>query len=159
MSAFHKMLQTLLVVLTVLLSGCGGGGSAGGGTNTAGIGGTGRIASGTITGFGSIFLNGTEYFGINTANCIIDDNDRTGNCQQNLELGMVVEVTGTIDGTTGIATQVIFDDDVDGPVSGISAINPGDVTRTFTVLNTYCTDRLCLNEVCRHARKRFQLIT
>ena len=135
MSAFHKTLQILLVVLTVLLSGCGGG-STGGGTTTAGIGGTGRVASGTITGFGSIFVNGTEYFDINTAACIIDDNDRTGNCQQNLELGMVVEVTGAVDGTTGTATQVIFDDDVDGPVSSISAINPGDVTRTFTVLNT-----------------------
>jgi hypothetical protein len=133
MCAFHKLIQPMLIVLVLLLSGCGG--SSGGGT-TAGIGGTGQIASGTITAFGSIFVNGIEFFDVDTAACIIDDSINTGNCQQNLQLGMVVEVTGTINGTTGSASQIIFDNDVDGPVTGISTINPGDLIRTFTILNT-----------------------
>ncbi len=133
MSAFQKVLPFVLIALAGLLSGCGGG--SGGGT-TAGIGGTGQIASGTITGFGSIFVNGIEFLDIDTATCIIDDSDSTGNCQASLQLGMVVEVTGTVNGTTGNATQVVFDSDVEGAVSGISILNPGDITRTFTVLNT-----------------------
>ncbi|WP_132970880.1 DUF5666 domain-containing protein [Thiogranum longum] len=123
----------MLIILAGLLSGCGGG--SGGGT-TAGIGGTGQIASGTITGFGSIFVNGIEFLDIDTATCTIDDSDNTGNCQANLQLGMVVEVTGTVNGTTGNATQVIFDSDVEGAVAGVSMLNPGDIKRTFTVLNT-----------------------
>ena len=45
-----------LIFITLLLTSCGGGGST-----IAGIGGTGITTSGTITGFGSIFVNGVEY--------------------------------------------------------------------------------------------------
>lgn len=133
MSAFQKIVPFVLIVFAGLISSCGGGS---GGVITAGIGGTGKIASGTITGFGSIFVNGIEFLDIETATCVIDDRDSTGNCQANLQLGMVVEVTGSVNGTTGNATQVIFDSDVEGAVSGIPVLNPGDITRTFTVLNT-----------------------
>ncbi len=135
MRAFHRLLQSLFITLSVLLAGCGGG-SGGGSVASGGIGGTGQIASGTITAFGSIFVNGIEFFDVNTANCVINGTDSTGNCQNNLQLGMVVKVDGTINGTKGNATQIIFDNDVDGPVSNLSALAPGDVTRTFTVLNT-----------------------
>ncbi len=138
MCAFQKILQSLLFIMVSLLAGCGGG--SGGGT-TAGIGGTGQIASGTITGFGSIFLNGIKFEGIDTATCVIDGIDSTGiNCQTGLQLGMVVEINGDFNSTTGLgnATQVVYNDDVDGPVSGIAPTPPGpsDVTRTFSVLNT-----------------------
>jgi hypothetical protein len=133
MSAFQKILQPVLILLAGLLAGCGGG--SGDGT-TAGIGGTGQIASGTITGFGSIFVNGIEFLDIDTATCVIADSDSTGACQANLQLGMVVEVTGTVNGTIGNATQVVFDNDVEGAVTGISTPAAGDVIRTFTVLNT-----------------------
>jgi len=132
MSAFQKLLLPAILFITGLLTGCGGG--AGG--TTAGIGGTGQIASGTITGFGSIFVNGIEFFDVDTANCVIDNSDNTGNCQANLQLGMVVKVVGTNDGSTGNATQIIYDDDVDGPVSGLVPFVAGDITRTFNVLGT-----------------------
>ena len=133
MSAFQKVLLPVLVIFTSLLTSCGGGS---GGGSVAGIGGTGQIASGTITGFGSIFVNGIEFFDIDSATCVIDDNDSTGNCQANLQLGMVVKITGTNDGSTGNATQIIYNDDIDGPISGLVALIPGNVTRTFTVLGT-----------------------
>ena len=133
MSAFQKVLPFVMIMFATLLSGCGGGS---GGDTTAGIGGTGQIASGTITGFGSIFVNGIEFFDIDSATCVIDDNDSTGNCQANLQLGMVVKVTGTNDGATGNATEVIYNDDVDGPVSTITPYVAGEVTRTLSVLGT-----------------------
>ncbi|HEC28700.1 MAG TPA: hypothetical protein ENI65_03820, partial [Gammaproteobacteria bacterium] len=48
-----------LIITAVMTVSCGGGG--GGGTQTAGIGGTGVTSGGTVTGFGSIFVNGIEY--------------------------------------------------------------------------------------------------
>ena len=138
MSAFRNTLHTVLLILSATLAGCGGGS---GGGSVAGIGGTGQIASGTITAFGSIFVNGIEFFDVSNATCIIDGVNRSGaNCQADLQLGMVVEVNGSFDSATGSgsAVQVVYDDDVDGPVNGIVPVNPGpaDVIRTFTVLNT-----------------------
>ena len=59
--------RTLLLPLVIALSSCGGGGGGGGGGGLAavstggGIGGTGVTSSGTVDGFGSIFVNGVEY--------------------------------------------------------------------------------------------------
>ena len=58
MSTVCRLIFTSLAGAVFALSGCGGGG---GGDSLAGIGGTGKIASGTITGFGSIFVNDVEY--------------------------------------------------------------------------------------------------
>ena len=142
MRAFHQLLQSTFIALAVLLAGCGGG-SGGGSVASGGIGGTGQIASGTITAFGSIFVNGIEFKNIGTATCTIDGTSVLGsNCQSSLQLGMVVKVNGTFDSTTGAgtATQVVYNNDVDGPVSNIlpttANLGPADVTRTFTVLNT-----------------------
>ena len=142
MRAFQRLLQSTFIALAVLLTGCGGG-SGGGSVASGGIGGTGQIASGTITAFGSIFVNGIEFKNIGTATCTIDGASVPGsNCQSSLQLGMVVKVNGTFDSTTGTGTttQVVYNDDVDGPVSNIlpttANLGPADVTRTFTVLNT-----------------------
>ena len=56
-------------IISITLSACGGGGSSGGGDSIAGIdngpaegiSGSGATASGTIDGFGSIFVNGIEF--------------------------------------------------------------------------------------------------
>lgn len=130
-------MKTLITALTLTLgtalftlTGCGGGG---GGSSIAGIGGTGRIASGTVTGFGSIFLNDDRY-DIASASCEVDDSDQTGACQANLSIGMVVRVSSDdFSGTTGTATRVVYDDDVEGPVDGL--IDDGNSKR-FTVLGT-----------------------
>lgn len=126
--------QAGLVLLTGLLVACGGGG--GGGIASSGI-----TASGTITGFGSIFVNGIE-FETGSSNITLDDNP---GFESDLQLGMVVRVTGTVnaDGRTGTATTVVFDDEVQGPISSVPADPTGDGQQLqFTVLGvTVIADR------------------
>lgn len=76
-----------------------------------GIGGTG-ISFGPITGFGSIFVNGVE-FQTSGATIIIDGSPAS---EGDLKKGMVVTVQGTIDGDTGIATTILAESAVKGPV-------------------------------------------
>jgi hypothetical protein len=122
-----------LAALTVFLTGLSGCGGGDGGTVVGGIGGTGKIASGSITGFGSIFVNGIEY---DTASAVIQFDDDSGS-QAELKLGMVVTVTGTVNDSTGTASQVVYDNVVEGPVSGLITPAPvGATTRQFVVLGT-----------------------
>ena len=94
-------------MLSPLLSSCGGG------TTVAGIGGTG-ITSGEITGFGSVFVNGVEFF-TDTSQFEIDGNSAI---EDQLEVGMVVRVNGDIDsnGVTGTAVSITYDELIEGPV-------------------------------------------
>ena len=122
-----------VIGLLIGLAGCGGGSGGGG---LAGIGGTGVVASGSITGFGSIFVNGVEYE-IESGTCEVDDRIVSGNCQANLRLGMVVTVEGTVSGSTGTASRVVFDSAVEGPVSGLTT-GPDGLTKSFNVLAHLC---------------------
>jgi hypothetical protein len=82
---------------------------------------------GRITGFGSIYVNGVEYFTTH-ANVTIDGRPGT---ETELQAGQIVTLEGTVndDGRTGEASQVEFFGDVVGPVAKV------DVTeRTFHVL-------------------------
>jgi len=71
-------------------------------------------ASGVITGFGSVFVNGIEY---DTTNASIFE-EGTPTTEDALAVGMVVAVQGTVndDGTTGTATRISYDDNVEGIV-------------------------------------------
>lgn len=124
------MLATLPTALALALYGCGGGTSDT--SSTAGIGGTGYISSGTITGFGSVFVNGVEF---ETDASSFDIEGITGT-QGDLAIGMVVKVNGTIndDGITGTATSIVYDDDIQGPVSSLTS--PSADKKQFTVLGT-----------------------
>ena len=136
MKPFRLFTRALALILLAALSSCGGGG--GGVSNLAsGIGGTGKVASGSITAFGSIFVNGVEY-GIDAASCSVNDSDVTGNCQANLSLGMVVTVEGEVSGTSGTATRVVFDANVEGPVDNLTTSADG-LTRSFSVLGVNVT--------------------
>lgn len=120
----------LTIFLTIgLLAGCGGGASGlasvasepGGG----GIGGSGVTSSGTVTGFGSVFVNGVEF---ETDEAEITVNGlRVG--EEALGLGMVVTVRGTVndDGLTGHADTVVFDGALQGPIDSITRGAHGDV--------------------------------
>ena len=124
-----------IAVMCLFLAGCGGGSNsslAGGG-----IGGTGITASGAITGFGSIFINGIEFEtagasrdvdGVMSVSDGTDDDTVLG-------IGMVVTVTGTLndDGLTGTAENIQYDDTVQGPVLG-PIIEVDALTRSFTVM-------------------------
>ena len=151
-----------LCLLGALLSACGGGGggdiaSSGPISSGGGIGGTGLTSSGTIDAFGSIFVNGVE-FKTDEAEIIIDSENGSAD---DLGLGMVVIVSGTInsDGTTGNAVQIIFDDEIQGPINTITNSADGDtklldilgieviVERTGTVYEDVTFDTLAIGDL------------
>ena len=111
------------------LTACGGGGGGGGTTGTSA-----SISSvGTISGFGSIYVNGIKYE-TGGATYRVDDEDEFDD--SSLAVGMKVKVEGSVndDGRTGTANRVLYDDDVEGPIdTGSLTIVDAD-TRTFTVL-------------------------
>lgn len=103
------------LVLAAAIAGCGGG---------VGVGGTGAYASGPITGFGSIFVNGIEFE--DRAAAVEDDDAGAASTRDALRLGMVVEVeSGAIGGTssapTASATRIRYASAIVGPVDA----NPG----------------------------------
>lgn len=112
---------------------------AGGQLAGGGIGGTG-ITTGTVTGFGSIFVNGVE-FDTAGANTDIDGVRSVGTGMDDatvLGLVMVVTVTGTVnaDGVTGTATPVSYDEIVEGPIAAVPDEDIDMQTKTFEVLGT-----------------------
>lgn len=129
-----------MAIVTLLLGACGGGGGGGGGDSTTSTPSATTIASrGTITGFGSVFVNGVE-FHTNSASISVDDNPGV---ESDLQLGMVVTVSGTLnDDSTATATTVVFDDELQGPVSNL-VLNADATTKTFTVFGiTVVVDRV-----------------
>ena len=119
-----------LVVTIITVGGCGGGGGtlAGGG-----IGGTGITAFGTITGFGSVFVNGIEF---ETSGTSFDVDDDDTAVEGDLDIGMVVTVTGILndDGVTGSADSIVYDDEIEGPISNLSE-DVAAQTKSFNVFD------------------------
>jgi cytoskeletal protein CcmA (bactofilin family) len=108
--------------LAALIAACGGGGGIGGtgtggndtgGGGGGGIGGTG-MAYGTITGFGSVWVNGVEF---STSGTDIRIDDSGNHTQGELRIGMVVRVDGSIANKT--ATTISVDDAVKGTVESV----------------------------------------
>ncbi len=124
---FAPLCMSAAILVITACGGGGGGGSIAGG----GIGGTGVTASGAITGFGSIKLNGLVFDTTNATRVVdgVPVNDDTA-----LAIGMVVTVKGTLsaDGINGTADQIEYDDDVQGPIQG--PIDEVDQTKTFSVM-------------------------
>lgn len=124
------MKRHLLLILTSTLTvaSCGSGGE-----KVAGIDGRGTptpvavVSKGTISGFGSVIVNGVA-FNTNATTFAIDGNVGT---QADLSVGDVIVVRGTVneDGTSPTANSITFDDAVEGPISAIDATN-----QTLTVL-------------------------
>jgi len=129
----------LIVILVAFLTACGGGGDNTTTTptstpvddgSTGGITGTGVfVAFGTVTGFGSIIVNGVKY---DTSAAIFTIDGNPG-FQDDLAVGNIVLVKGTIDDDSGIelAESVEFDDIVEGPITADSI---DTVTGSFMVL-------------------------
>ncbi len=120
-----------LLLSGLLLSACGGSSNDDSAGVSAGIGGTG-IVSGTITGFGSVHVNGNRY-DTSSSQFIVDGASGAGIGQDDLAVGMVVRLeVETQDGAyTGKALKVIYDDEIEGPVAAVSI--PVDGGRTFSV--------------------------
>lgn len=116
--------QILIAATALVLTSCGPG-------QVAGIEGSGApapvTATGPVTGFGSIFVNGVEY---TTTGAQIQIDDQPG-LESQLAIGEIVTVTGTLNANnlTGTATAVTFSGNALGPVTSVSA-----PTDTFVVL-------------------------
>lgn len=103
-----KYFHALLVAAT--LTACGGG------TQVADVGtsGTGIAASGTISGFGSVYVNGVK-FSTSSATKISDDNVSIG--EDKLKVGQVVQINGTSqDSANASADSISVMKELKGPV-------------------------------------------
>src|SRR5882672_5765948 len=93
----------LLFGTLLALASCGGGSSGPGGSGAT-------STFGTITAFGSVFVNGVE-FSTSGATIVLDGNPAT---ESNLRVGMVVTVSGSRSGSSGSATRIEVDEAVKG---------------------------------------------
>ncbi len=122
----HRIIRAIPALVAAFAVACGGG--SGGTQNFGGIEGTG-FAFGTITGFGSIFVNGVA-IQTNNATVTIDGASST---ESALRIGQVVRVQTRISGSGAsrsvTATSVSADDAVEGPVQARDL-----VAQTLTVL-------------------------
>ncbi len=137
---FSSRILLSLTTLSLFLAACGGGGGDdNGGSTDSGTTGTNITTQGVITGFGSVYVNGVRYH-TGSSDFTIDDNP---GLESDLRLGMVVTVTGTLnDDGTGNASRIVFDNELQGPVTNLVS-NPDGQTRTFTVLGiTVQVDRV-----------------
>lgn len=112
----------------LLASGCGGGSSSSSDGDTDST-----IASrGVITGFGSVYVNGTRYHTGGTRFSIDDDNG----VESDLRVGMMVTVKGTrsADGASGRASHISYDNELKGPVSSIVYDNADPLNATLATM-------------------------
>ena len=129
-----------LVALFLLLASCGPSPQAGGGIG--GTGNTASIASGPITGFGSVFVSGYEY-GTGTTSMTIDG---TSGSQSDLKKGMVVLVNATVTHNYGTndppqrtANTLFYEDTVEGTVQSVAPDGSSLVVLGQTVAITTTT--------------------
>jgi Domain of unknown function (DUF5666) len=104
----------LLVALAVVA--CGGGGSVA----SVGSGGTGTVGVynvGTVTGFGSVFVNGVRF---DDTGASVSDEDGMRSLND-LRLGMVVRVQGSVNANgSATASSFAFDSELLGPVRSLN---------------------------------------
>lgn len=126
LAVYRWVALTTAVLALGLLGACGGGGGGGGApATTSGIS-VGQMAT------GSIIVNGVRFD--DSGATIEIENDATPS-RGELRDGMIVEVEGTFNanGTSGTATRVRFEDNLEGPVTGLATSATGQV-KTFSVL-------------------------
>lgn len=130
-------LWSMVIASSVFLAACGGSGGGGGSTQTAGIGGTGIVA-GKITSFGSVYVNGDRYE-IGSSQIIVDGEGNK--LESDLKLGMVVRLeVETENGVfTEKAIEVVYDDEIQGPVEATPVTSPDGTQRTFNILGQMVT--------------------
>jgi len=113
MDSSAKLFWLNTLVAALVLAGCAGGGETGTGLDPKSVATT-PVAVGTITNFGSVFVNGVEFFTTGSAFTV----DGQSADESKLKIGMVVSVRGSVrsDGSKGDATHIEFADDAEGVV-------------------------------------------
>lgn len=116
----HGLIITAVTGAVLVLAACGGGG---GGSNTSANNST-VTYSGTVTGLGSIVINGVRFSTIGANTTDPDDPDQS--YSDAFALGSSVTVTGTIDpstGTIGQATTIVVHGGVRGVAGSVDLVN------------------------------------
>lgn len=113
-NTWRRLAQTLLLLTAGLLFGCGGGGGVG-------TGGTGTYAAGTITGFGSIIVNGIHF---DDGSASVVDDDDVVRSRDALKLGMTVgidsdAIVSSTGGRRATARHIRLGSEIAGPVSAV----------------------------------------
>jgi hypothetical protein len=126
--------STLAACAALVMTACGGGGSGVANNSTGAVGAVTQTSAvtGTITGFGSVHVNGIHF---NTNSAAISRNGAPA-LQSDLRVGQVVKVRGSVNDSTreGVASSVSQDDNVEGPISSIDVPNKKFVVLGQTVI-------------------------
>jgi len=106
---------------TLLLTACGGGGGSDDGTPTQTpppeTTKTSVVMRGPITGFGSVIVNGVRF---DVAESEFEIDDSKGHSQDDLQVGQVVTISGTVDDSGNhSASLVAYDAELKGPVESV----------------------------------------
>ena len=125
-----KLRPLFFIALVALIGGiaaCSGGNDS----SSGGVGGSGYYAQGTITGFGSIFVNGVKY---ETDTATIEINEQSA-IEGDLKLGMIVTVGADLnkDGLSGTADSVVVDYILRGPVAVATAPDSDNIVRQVEI--------------------------
>ena len=125
-----------LLLAALVLTGCGGGGSS---SASADSGST--FATGAITGFGSVIVNGVRF---DSSSASISDDDGNVRREGDLRLGMMTEiesgpVTSDSNGSHGAARSIRFGSEIVGLVESIAADGSSLVVLGETVTITPTT--------------------
>ena len=137
--------------LAMILAAFGGWGGVGGsGVAVGGVGGSGiTVASvGTVTGFGSVIVNGVAYATGDAEIFTENESKGTGDAAavQYLSAGMVVRVEGVLNADgSATASRVFFNGDLKGPVESITELDPYSsqlvILGQTVVLGPFCVFR------------------
>lgn len=137
-----KQHSLLAIFIATALTACGGGSGGGSSTTPAPIStssasssvvsASANIAQGTVTGFGSVIVNGV-HFDVKNAAIEIDGEAKV---ESDLAVGQAVSVTGTVDddGIHGKATKLSAETKLRGPIESIDLTNGVIVVLGQTVL-------------------------
>jgi hypothetical protein len=118
----NKIIPTVLLAAAAALVACGGGGGM---SSTTPPGSTPVMATGTITGFGSIYVNGVHF---KTTSATIRKNGQVV-AQSALRVGEIARIKGSKNNNEGNADSVDVDENVVGPIAAIDT-----TLNTLTVL-------------------------
>lgn len=130
----HSLQLLGIIGFLWMLGGCGGSDvpsvSASGSGGGAGSGSGSASASGTITGFGSVIVNGKRF---DTSSSSFTVDGQSGS-QSDLKVGMTVTVNGSFNGDQRSASSVLQRDAVEGLVQSVAADGLSLVVMGQTVL-------------------------
>jgi hypothetical protein len=142
MMKLEKVIRPILgLAAAVSLAACGGGSS--GDDSSANDPPTSEPVSvtsiGTVTGFGSVFVNGRKYEVTSSTRVSIEDEADVFGDDSALRVGMKVSVSAIDDGGVRTAQLIEYDDDLEGPIESIAPDGSDPTIGTFSVMSQTVT--------------------